>query len=195
MVGIQRTKLALHRLLPLTEAWSRRLTPNRVLRGAVGGLVLGACGAITPLVLFSGHHEIQELLDDTATLGAAALLGIAALKLVATVGVLATGWAGGEIFPAAMIGSALGLAVAAVSGTDAVGGCLAAGLIAASAATMRKPVAALLVLLVFLPTGTFVAGALGAAVAAAALRATHDEPSDDHEAASADPADPADPAG
>lgn len=167
--------LALHAALPRVHALAERVGPL-VLRGAVGGLVLGVCGAISPLTLFSGHHEIQELLDGVGERTGWVLVGLAALKALATLACLGTGWFGGEIFPAAMIGTTLGLAVAEVSGTDAVAACAGAGMVAACAVMLRRPVAALLMFLFFLPPGALVAAALGAGVGAAVLAATEPDP-------------------
>lgn len=161
--------LLLHALLVPAQRLAARVAPPLVLRGALGGIVLGACAAISPLVLFSGHHQIQELFDSVGERTAAVLVGLALLKLVAVVACLATGWYGGEIFPAAMIGTTIGLAVAEVTGTEAVGAVAAAGLVAAAATALRRPIAALLVFVVFIPAGTLVAASLGAAVGAGLL--------------------------
>ncbi|MCJ8191398.1 chloride channel protein [Sphingomicrobium aestuariivivum] len=155
--------------IPALQHRVARAIPALPLRGMAGGLVLGIMGAITPLALFSGHEGIQHVYNEVATIGAWALVGLALVKAVALVACLATGWFGGQIFPAAMVGTTLGLAVAALFGGDAVAGAAAAGLVAASAVLMQRPVAALLVFLFFLPGGTLVASALGAAVGALVL--------------------------
>jgi len=62
-----------------------------VLRAVVGGLILGGCGALAPLTLFSGHHQGQRLLDEVANLTVWGLLALAGLKLVATLAVHALG--------------------------------------------------------------------------------------------------------
>lgn len=164
--------LALHRLLPLAHRAVAAVPGGPVPAATAGGLVLGLCGAVDHLTLFSGHHETQQVLDDLAGYGALALLGLAVLKLLATLACLATGWSGGEIFPAVMVGAALGLTVAATADLTAAAGCLAAGVTGAAGVAMRRPVAALLILLLFLPAGSWAAAALGAAGAALALRLT-----------------------
>ncbi len=166
----------LHRVLGPAQRLTARLCPPLVLRGVLGGVVLGLCGAVTPLALFSGHHQIQELFDSTGERTALVLVGLALLKLLAVVACLATGWYGGEIFPAAMVGTTLGLAVAEVTGTDAVAAVAVAGLVGSAAVALHRPIAALLVFVFFIPTGTLVAAALGAAVGAGVLRATTPAP-------------------
>lgn len=162
--------------LPVLQRRAARLAPALVLRAAMGGLVLGLCGAVTPLALFSGHAEMQQLFDELGERSAAVLLGIAAVKVVAVLACLATGWFGGEVFPAAMVGTTLALAVAEVGGTEGTAAVAAAGMVAAAAVALHRPVAALLLFVFFIPAGTLVAAALGAAVGAAVLSALSQHP-------------------
>jgi len=83
---------------------------------------------------------------------------------------LATGWFGGEIFPASALGMAAAMAVASPFGTDAVTICGLAGMAAAGAVVLGRPIAAFLVFLVFVPPGYVVVVALAAAVAGGFLR-------------------------
>jgi H+/Cl- antiporter ClcA len=128
------------------------------------------------LALFSGHHEMQSLLDDPGRSGWA-LAGIALLRLVTLLACLATGWFGGEIFPAAVLGMAAAMAVAAPFGADAVTICGLAGMAASGAVVLKRPIAAFLLFLIFVPSGYVVVVALAVAVAGAFLRA--DEPAAD----------------
>jgi H+/Cl- antiporter ClcA len=160
-----------HVLLPVSHGVAARAARPLVLRGGVGGLVLGAAGALTPLALFSGHHEMQDLLDDPGRSGWA-LAGIAVLRLVTLLACLATGWFGGEIFPASALGMAAAMAVASPLGADAVTVAGVAGMAAAGAVVLRRPIAAFLLFLVFVPPGYVVVVALAAAVAGGLL-STH----------------------
>ncbi len=40
------------------------LEGNFILKGAIGGLVLGICGTLLPLTMFSGEHQIYLLMDS-----------------------------------------------------------------------------------------------------------------------------------
>lgn len=162
---------ALHAGVAPSQRLAARLVRPLVPRAVLGGLVLGVCGVLTPLSLFSGHHETQVLLDEVGERTAWALLAIGAVKVVAVLACLATGWFGGDILPAAMVGALWGLIVADLSGTPAVAACVAAGMVACAATVMRRPVTALLFLAFYLPTGTLVPAAAGAAVAAVLLAA------------------------
>jgi hypothetical protein len=107
-----------------------------VLRAVVGGAVLAACGVLSPLCLFSGEHEVEEL--ATVTSGLLLLLG---LKIVATLACLTSGWFGGQIFPAIFAGMAAGLLVLQLFPSAPVTVVMAAGAGAAATAVLRRPLA------------------------------------------------------
>jgi H+/Cl- antiporter ClcA len=135
-----------------------------------GGLVLGVCGAVAPLALFSGQHEGQQLLDQAAQRTAWSLLGLVALKLVATLACLTTGWFGGQIFPAVFAGMAAALIVVALFPSAPVGPVAAAGAGAAATAVLRRPLASVLMMLFFFPPTAVLALTAGAGVAMLAVQ-------------------------
>jgi H+/Cl- antiporter ClcA len=149
---------------PAREA-AHRWVRSPVLRGAAGGLALGACGAIAPLSLFSGQHETEELLAEIGERGAWSLLGLALVKLVATLACLSTGWFGGQIFPSVFLGLTVALVLTAVFASAPIGAVPAAGAGAATTAVLRKPLASVLILLFFFPPDHLLAMVTGAAVA------------------------------
>lgn len=146
----------------------RRVTVSHVPGGAItagllGGAVLGVGGMTNKLVLFSGHHEIQELVDEHRKWSF--LLGIMLLKIVVLLACLAGGWFGGQIFPMAFIGAALSLAVGDIVGSHASLMLAGVGFVAASTVGLRKPLLSLIFGLLFFPTGTWLAMALAAGLA------------------------------
>ena len=149
---------------PVRRMAEHRLRPP-VLRAAAGGLVLGVCGAVAPLTLFSGQHQEQQLIDDLDDYAVGALLALVALKLVATLACLSTGWFGGQIFPAIFAGSTIALALALAAPAAPVAAVAAAGAAAATAAILRRPLASVLLLLFYFPGDTLAALTIGAAVA------------------------------
>lgn len=161
-------------LIGPVRALAERLVSSTVLRGGLGGLVLGACGALTPYALFSGEHQGQDLIDEATGWTAWALLGMVALKLLATVICLATGWFGGQIFPAVFSGMALALLVVVVAPDAPVAPVVAAGAGAACTATLRKPLASVLILLFFFPAHSLLALTVGVAVGTLAVQALGD---------------------
>lgn len=160
--------------------WASRISPATVPRAAIGGLVLGCCGAIDGLSLFSGEHEGQELIDSAGDLAASAFLGLVVLKLVATLACLSTGWFGGQIFPSVFMGMAAALALAEVWSAVPVGAAVAAGGAAAASAVLRRPLATVLILLLFFPLGALLPLVVGAGVGALAVSLLGDRAPEAH---------------
>ncbi|MFG2651744.1 ion channel protein [Streptomyces sp. NPDC048436] len=81
-----------------------------VLMLTVGGLVLGALGALGGhLTLFKGLDEMKELTAHSADHDAGNLLLLALVKLLALCVAAACGFRGGRIFPAVFVGVAIGM--------------------------------------------------------------------------------------
>lgn len=161
--------IALLLCLAPAQRWAERISPATIPRAVVGGLVLGVCGALDGLTLFSGEHQGQDLIDSAGEKAASALLALVALKLVATLACMSTGWFGGQIFPSVFMGMAAALALAEVWSAVPVGAAVAAGGAAAASAVLRRPLATVLILLLFFPFGALVPLAVGAGVGALAV--------------------------
>ena len=116
------------------------LRSHVIVRGLMGGLVMGIAGAVFPLVLFSGEYEMAELINEAATIGAPVLVVMALTKLAITTVCLATGWKGGYIFPIMFGGCALGLALHLIFPTIPLAVAVAATMSAAMVATMKAPI-------------------------------------------------------
>jgi H+/Cl- antiporter ClcA len=151
---------------------ARELVVSKIPGGAIpagllSGLILGASAVVTPLVLFSGHHEIQEILDSTIGIGN--LLVVVALKTLVLIACLAGGWYGGQIFPLAFIGAGTALVVAELVNSSATLGLVAAGFVAASAVGIRRPALALLLGFVLFPATTWIPMLFATVIAVAVI--------------------------
>lgn len=135
--------------------------------GLISGLILGVSAIVTPLVLFSGHHEIQEILDSP--IGTGELLIVVGLKMLVLIACLAGGWYGGQIFPLAFIGAGTALLVADIVDSSATLGLVAAGFVAASAVGIRRPALALLLGFVLFPSMTWIPMLLATVIAVAVI--------------------------
>lgn len=150
----------------------RQLVVSKIPGGAIpagllSGLILGASAVVTQLVLFSGHHEIQEILDSPIGIGN--LLVVVALKTLVLIACLAGGWYGGQIFPLAFIGAGTALIVADLVNSSATLGLVAAGFVAASAVGIRRPALALLLGFVLFPSSTWIPMLLATVIAVAVI--------------------------
>ena len=128
--------LAIHWLRGLL----RPLRHHLVVRGLIGGLGLGIAGAIFPLILFSGEHQTETLIEQAAELGVVTLIALALIKLLVTALLLTCGWKGGYIFPAMFAGVALGMALHLLFPVVPVAVAVAATMGGAMVATMKAPV-------------------------------------------------------
>ena len=153
---------------------AERTVRSPVLRGLVGGTVLGVCGALAPLSIFSGHEAGFEVLGLVAESSVLGLLALALVKLVATLACLATGWFGGQVFPALFAGMTAALAIVVIFPAAPIGPVAAAGAAAAATAVLRRPLASVLLLVFFFPISAVTSLALGAAVATVAVRVLGD---------------------
>ena len=150
-------------LVPRARAVAvRRLPGGPVVLGAASGLLLGASALISPLILFSGHHETQGLLDGGHS--TPELVGLSLLKVGVVVVVLAGGWFGGQIFPLAFAGAAIALAFGQVVDSPATLALAASGYVAACVVNLRKPVLVLVIFMFLFPPSTWLAMAIAMAV-------------------------------
>lgn len=75
----------------------------------IGGVLLGVISYYFPLTRYFGHHEINQLLDSSASLSI--LLGILVFKILAIAITVTSGWRGGFIIPLFFVGTTLGLII------------------------------------------------------------------------------------
>jgi H+/Cl- antiporter ClcA len=143
------------------------LNKHLVLRGVIGGLGLGICGALLPLTLFAGATETGELIRSAEQIGVTGLIVLALVKLFMTSLCLATGWKGGYIFPTLFAGAALGTAAhllfPAIPEAVAIAGTAGGALVT----TMKAPIFSALFVMVLVQHETSPVTAI--AVVAAAL--------------------------
>jgi len=162
------------------QRWAERIAPSTIPRAVVGGVLLGVCGALDGLTLFSGEHQGQDLIDSAGEKAATALLALVALKLVATLACMSTGWFGGQIFPTVFAGIAAALALAELWSAIPVAAAAAAGGAAAVSAVLRRPLATVLILLLFFPVGALLLIIVGAGVGALAVNLLGDRAPEAH---------------
>ena len=146
--------IALSYVFFISRIFSKRifekLEGKFVLKGAIGGLILGALGTILPLTMFSGEHQIYQLLSVGAELGFVVLVLTSLVKIVLTNVCIETGLKGGHFFPLIFSGTAMGYALSLVLNMDPV---LSMAIVTSSflASILRKPIAVVLLLMIIFP--------------------------------------------
>lgn len=162
--GVVAALSPLHRLL---ERALRAVGGVRV-QTIVGSLAFASLAGAWPLLLFSGHDSFDLVPVWTAAASWGLLAGLALLKPLAMVLCLSSGWRGGEFFPLMLTGACIGALTTAFLPIS-LAAAMVAGMAAATAMGLRKPVAAILIV-AFLAGGTaLIAMLVGGAVAALAL--------------------------
>lgn len=98
----------------LTKSLKQLVAPlnkQPILRGIIGGLLLGLLGKALPLTLFLGTDGLSTTTSQAAEIGVALLLLFAFAKVLALSGALSFGFIGGPIFPLFFVGATLGAAI------------------------------------------------------------------------------------
>ncbi|HBS46163.1 MAG TPA: chloride channel protein, partial [Paenibacillus sp.] len=122
----------------------------KIVKAAIGGLVLGLIGTVLPLTLFSGEHELTELAADWTHMSIYLLLLLGIVKLFLTEFCLSTGWRGGHIFPIIFAGVSIGYGVAMLFPIDPVTS-ISIITTALTSAVLKKPIAVVLILMMIFP--------------------------------------------
>ncbi|WP_405345551.1 chloride channel protein [Ruminococcus sp.] len=134
----------------LTGALSKRFEKNVVARAVIGGILLGTAGTFLPLSMFSGEHQIGEVMAQMESIGAVMLIVIAVVKLLLTNICIDSGLKGGHFFPVIFCGVSLGCAMSLLFGLDPVF-CAAVVTTALVGHTLKKPMATVLLLMIVFP--------------------------------------------
>lgn len=134
----------------ITFKLSEKVKENRVLTCLIGGIVLGIIGYLVPFSMFSGEHEMSEIMVSWEKYGVGMLMLIGFFKLFLTNFCINFGWKGGNIFPIIFSGCALGYSLVVVSGINPVFGvCVTVASICGY--IMKKPVAVIAILFLCFP--------------------------------------------
>ncbi len=128
------------------------------------GAVLGATAVLLPDVLFSGEGATRALIRDWAATAPSAMLACGLAKSALTQMCIALGWRGGHFFPDIFAGAACGMGLAVITGADPT---FAAAVTASTfvAATTKRPLLTVGLLLLCFPAGDILWSAAAAALA------------------------------
>lgn len=140
------TGLAFVSVLPLLRFLVSKF--GNVTMQTLGGTFLFAMlASVLPVLRFSGHHELEPMLEWGKTSGMWALMGLALLKVLALSICLVSGWRGGAIFPLIFAGAAAGGAALWLIPDTHPTLALIAGISAAVTVGFGKPLAAALIII------------------------------------------------
>ena len=123
---------------------TRPLQAYPVLRPVVGGLIFGLIGAVLPLTLYSGEHELGHLIDHAGEYSVLFLFVLAVAKLVTLSICLSTGFPGGFIFPLMFAAGAFGVAAHALLPVVPLSVAVVGAMAGMGGAVMRMPIATII---------------------------------------------------
>ncbi|MBP0726656.1 chloride channel protein [Bacillus sp. RG28] len=132
------------------EKVMHRFKEYKLTLGIIGGILLGILGTLFPYTMFSGAHELPELVHEWAKISFWLLLIVGILKLCTTAICLTTGWRGGHLFPIIFAGTSIGYAIATVVPLDPTA-CVALVTTAILSYVLQNQIAATVLLLMFFP--------------------------------------------
>lgn len=134
----------------LTVLLGDKLINHRIISCMLAGMCLAVIGLISPWTMFSGEHQMGELMEVWQNETAEGLVMITVLKLVLVNLCINLGWKGGHIFPVIFSGVSMGYAMAMILGIEPV---FAVAVVTAALCgyIMRKPVMVIGVLLLCFP--------------------------------------------
>jgi len=135
---------------PIFHKILKPLENYKVIKAVIGGLVLGLVGTILPLTLFSGEHELTDLVEEWTHMSVYFLLILAVVKLFLTEFCLSTGWRGGHIFPIIFAGVSIGYAIALLFPIDPVTS-ITIVTTALTSAVLKKPLLVIFLFLLIFP--------------------------------------------
>lgn len=119
-----------------------------LLKPVIGGLTFGLVGAWLPLTLFSGEHELAEILATGAEIGVPILILLAIIKLFTLSVCLTTGFPGGFVFPLFFSAGSLGYAIHLLLPFIPLPVCIVGMLAGVGGGVMRMPFTTILLLVV-----------------------------------------------
>jgi H+/Cl- antiporter ClcA len=122
------------------------LDKRPVVRGIIGGVVIGLIGSFLPLTLYSGQDQLLQIIHNPAAFGIGLLLLLVLVKGLLTSTSFATGFEGGPIFPTLFIGGTLGLAISKILTFIPEGVAVTAGMAGVACAFLPLPLTMALLL-------------------------------------------------
>ncbi len=151
----------------LTKLLAKKLGDRRILSCLIAAVCIAVGGFLLPYTMFSGEHQMVELMENWQSLSVAVLVLTAGVKLILVNVCVNLGWRGGAIFPIIFSGVALGYAMAMITGVEPSFG--VAILVAAMYSYIaRKPATVVAVLLLCFPL-TYIVPIIVASVVSAKI--------------------------
>lgn len=134
----------------LVQTIFQHIKDDFIVKGIIGGLILGIMGSLLPLTMFSGEHQIYILLENGAQISLVILILTSILKIILTNICIETGLKGGHFFPLIFSGVAMGYAMSIILNMDPI---ISMSIVTTSFISniLKKPIAVVLLLMILFP--------------------------------------------
>lgn len=138
----------------ITKKIVKPIQKYTVIKSVIAGLTLGIVGTILPFTMFSGEHQMQDVMSNWSSIGATILLLTGIIKLIITNTCIIMGFKGGHFFPVIFSGICIGYAFGIFLGINPVFSVIIITTALVSC-IMRKPLATVLLLMICFPIEAF----------------------------------------
>lgn len=143
----------------LADKYTKRLGEilynKRIVSCVCVGIIIAVVGYFSPYTLFSGEHQMRDIMDNWKNISVIILLISAFAKLILVNLCINLGWRGGSIFPIIFSGVSLGYAMAILLG---INGSFSVAILISSmyGYISKKPVATIAILFLCFPITYFI---------------------------------------
>lgn len=144
-----------------TSLLSDKIIHYRITSCVLAGLFLATIGTLFPWTMFSGEHEMGEIMKMWDSMSVTTLMLTSIMKLLLINLCVNFGWRGGNIFPIIFSGVCMGFALAGLTGAEPT---FAVAVVTAGLCgyIMRKPITVVAVLLLCFPITVLIPTAVAA---------------------------------
>ena len=154
-------------IVKLVQAVAGKVS-NGLVRGLVGGGLVGVIAVALPLTVGAGNDQLSAVIDESATISVWLLVAVLLGKMLAMALSLATGFIGGNVLPMLFVGGTAGVIVHLIIPDIPYAVAVSAMLVAVPGAVIKAPIG-----LTFIAVLSVGLGPLTAAPVAVAVAASH----------------------
>ena len=146
--------------------------PNPIVRGVVGGALVGLIAVALPLTVGAGNDQLTTVIDESASISIWLLVAVLLGKMLAMAISLATGFIGGNVLPMLFVGGTAGVVVHLMFPDIPYAIAVACMLAAVPGATIKAPIGLTFIAVLAVGLGPLTAAPVILAVATAYLTTT-----------------------
>ena len=153
-------------IVKLVDAVSAKL-PGGLVRGAVGGALVGLLAVALPLTVGAGNDQLTTVINESATISIWLLVAVLVGKMLAMAISLSAGFIGGNVLPMLFVGGTAGVIIHLLFPDIPYAVAVGSMLVAVPGATIKAPIGLTFIAVLSVGLGPLTAAPVGVAVATA----------------------------